>query len=136
MQRMRVRYRLVALGGAGTALLGVVHCAAAGVVLPAVLAKLPPGDARAMEYMFIATGGAAIFLGGLICYCARMLLRGAMWAHPMGACSAGCMTLFGAGAISMMPDNPFAYLMLAAALLTLVPLLAGTPHAAQEAAHV
>jgi hypothetical protein len=136
MQRMRVRYPPVAIGGAGTALLGVVHCAATGVVLPPVLAKLPPGDALAMAYMFIATGVAVFYLGGLIWYSARHLQRGAAWAHPVCLSAAICATLLGAGAVAPMPDNPFAYLMLALALLTLVPLLAGSPRAAQEAADV
>jgi hypothetical protein len=136
MQRMRMRYLLVAIGGAGTALLGVIHCAATGVVLPPILAKLPPDDAQAMAYMFIATGVAVFYLGGLIWYSARQLQGGAAWARPVCLSAAILTTLLGAGAVAPMPDNPFAYLMLALALLALVPLLAGSPRAAQEAAHV
>lgn len=136
MQRMRVRYLLAMTGGAGTALIGVVHCAAAGVVLPPVLAKLPPGNAQAMAYMFIATGGAVCYLGGLIWYSARHLQRGATWARPVGLSAAICATLLGAGAVAPMPDNPFAYIMLGVALLGLVPLVAAPPRTVQEAAHV
>jgi hypothetical protein len=112
----------------GTALaalaLGAIHVAVTGVVWEALgIAALPRDGQLGFIFVFVATGVATLFAGGLALYAATGARRGERWGGTVAAACGGFVALVGLGALLTGPDNPFAWISLAVGLAQLLAAL-------------
>lgn len=91
-------------------ILGIIHsCATLTVILP--FKALPKDDMLTAIYMFLCTGLAVLLIGWIQMYIARQKLTDVILLKIMKA-TIIFLFILGAGAVSLMPVNPFAYITL------------------------
>ena len=122
MERRKLGSRWVLVAGILIAVLGLIHDAATFVIFGDV-GKPYDGKVLASIFTFVATGAAVIFVGLLTVYSSFGLERSEKWAWTVAKGVGMFMIPFGLGAVATMPDNPFAYIGLVAAILEVIPLL-------------
>ncbi|MCK5163947.1 MAG: DUF2867 domain-containing protein [Desulfobacula sp.] len=104
-------------------LIGMVHVSAIFPIFATGYESLPGESMPVGIYMFIATGVAVMFTGLLIIYCSNGManLENRAW-YSLMFCG-GFLIMIGGGAVAVMPGNPFAWVMLAAALVQIFPFI-------------
>jgi len=115
MEKRKRISRWILIMGIFFTLLGLVHIAATPLVIETELAGLDKGIVRVFVYMFVATGVAVVCAGLLVVYSAIGMKRAENMAWPVAVGGGLFMLLLGIGAVVMMTDNPFAYIMLVSA---------------------
>lgn len=115
--------RCALLSGLAYLVVGVAHNAATYVFYHTGFDKLPVEMGELAVLLFIATGSSVIFAGLLSMYCSVGLKRHEPWARIMAIGAGLYSALLGAGSLAVMRDNPFVYILLAAAVIELYVLV-------------
>lgn len=104
-------------------LLGFIHVAATATVYSLGFNTLSNGNNYVFLFMYVSTGLACIGTGLLVVFGSFGLARARKWARITTAGAAVFVLLLGITAPFAMSDNPFAYAILAVAVLLIIPLI-------------
>lgn len=116
--------KITRYGSLMTALLGIVHVLATGIVYHSGgFERMSAESGMSFLFMFISTGLGLIFIGSIAAYSSFAVMRGEKWAFHIVSAAGAFVLLVGLGAVFALPHNPFAYLTFVAALMILLPLI-------------
>jgi hypothetical protein len=130
-----MRTRLLRISAWSNLALGTVHCLATPVVLGTTnFGKLDGPDLRTFLFMYLGTGVPLAMTGVAQLTLLGGLREGRSDARKLQVLSASYLAVIGIGAVLAMADNPFAWLLFAAAGLTVASCAPDRMSAGGEAA--
>jgi hypothetical protein len=103
--------------------LGVIHNTYTPEIYRTAIKALSKELAITLTYTFVTTGNAMIFMGILAFYTCFGLKRSERWAWVVALSTGIFLALIGVGAIFLMPDDPFTYVISAIGVVMILPLL-------------
>ncbi len=99
-------------------ILGIIHCCATPLIIPS-LSVLKTPQLLTCSFMFVCSGIAVIFIGWLQYYILRQIGIHSGFLRILKV-SIALMLIIGVGSVATMWNNPFAYIILFAALFEFI----------------